>query len=91
MLLVLILIFCEKKVNIFYNNFRYTCGDYILLCAFYGNYYVYLCVFILMKKVNGVNVFVFTPMILFMVKNVKIGFLFGVNVCLFIVTVLFYV
>ena len=84
MLLVLILIFCEKKVNIFYNNFRYTCGDYILLCAFYGNYYEYLCVF-------GVKVFVFIPMILFMVKNVKIGFLFGVNVCLFIFTVLFYV
>ena len=32
---------------------------YILLCAFYGNYYAYLCVFIPIREfLYGVNVFI---------------------------------
>ena len=38
-----------------------------------------------------VNVYVFIPMMLFMVKNVKIGFLFSVNACVFIPMMLFIV
>ena len=44
---------------------------YILLCAFYGNYYVYLSVIILIKKfLFGVNVYVFNTTVLFMFKMV---------------------
>ena len=49
--------------------------------------YVYLllwCFFI-------VNVYVFITMMLFIVKNVKIGFLFGVNACVYIPMMLFIV
>ena len=44
---------------------------YILLCAFHGNYYVYLCVFILIRKfLYVVNVFI--PMMVF--KYLKRGY-----------------
>ena len=44
---------------------------YILLCAFYGNYYVYLSAIILIKKfLFGVNVYVFNTTVLFMFKMV---------------------
>ena len=43
---------------------------HILLYAFYGNYYGYLYVFILMKKfLSNVNVCVFIPKILFILKK----------------------
>ena len=43
---------------------------YILLCAFCGNYYNYLYLFILMKKfLFSVNVYAFIMMMLFIVKN----------------------
>ena len=38
----------------------------------------------------SVNVYVFITMMLFIVKNVKIGFLFSVNACVFITMMLFY-
>ena len=38
----------------------------------------------------GLNVYVFISMVLFYIKNVKMGFLFGVNVCVFIPMMLFY-
>ena len=57
---------------------------YILLCTFYGNFYVYLCAFIPMGEfLYDVNVFI--PMRLFYgLMLLKMEFLFGVNAYAFI-------
>ena len=44
---------------------------YILLCAFYGNYYVYLCVFVAMRKfLYVVNVFILMSRFEYLKKGV---------------------
>ena len=77
---------------------------YILLYAFYSNYYDYLCLLILMKKfLFSVNVCVllkflklsfylvlmYVYVLLWCFLLLKTGFLFGVNACVFITMILF--
>ena len=45
---------------------------YILLCAFYGNYYVYLCVFIPIREfLYFVNVFILMMLFKYLKKEVQ--------------------
>ena len=60
---------------------------YIQLCSFDGNCYVYLCAFIPIRII-----FIYYSHDAFLLlKIVRIGFLFGVNLCVFITMMLFIV
>ena len=55
--------------------------------------YIFMMLFYVLKWcfLFGVNVYVFIPIMFFIVENVKIGFLFSVNTCVFIPMMLFHI